>query len=544
MSFLRSLSIQSRLWLQLMIVVFGIALLVIVSLSQFKNSLLDDKALNNRQLVDVAYSIVESYHAAVLEGTFSEEDAKAAALKQISALRYDGNNYFWVNDMHPRMVMHPFKPKLNGKDISGFKDPEGKLLFTEMVKVVREKGEGLVPYKWPLPGEDKPVDKISYVKGFAPWSWVIGSGIYLKDVDETFWNIAPTQLLIGCFILLLVASLSLLLGRSIVRPVNETVAVLNDIGAGEGDLTQRLDENGSDEISALSIAFNLFVKKIQSTLTHVSHATEALSNASDQLSSIVRDSQLNIEQQQRESQSAATAVTEMASTVNEIAVSAEAAAASARDANAEANLGKGIVQEACVSVNTLADEVNQAANVIDRVNADSQAISSVLDVIRGIAEQTNLLALNAAIEAARAGEQGRGFAVVADEVRTLAARTQQSTEEIRQMIESLQSGSMQAVTAMKNGEQTTTTTVEKASSAESSLNSIVSSVDTISDMNTQIASAAEEQTAVAHEIDQGIVRIAELSVQSLQDVEKTSNASQELAGLSESLKELVKHFKL
>jgi len=234
----------------------------------------------------------------------------------------------------------------------------------------------------------------------------------------------------------------------------------------------------------------------------------------------------------------------MSATVLEIARSAEVAATSAVDAEKEAQTGMQVMEKSTEAIKSLANEVNDAAEVINQLQNDSENIGSVLDVIKGIAEQTNLLALNAAIEAARAGEQGRGFAVVADEVRTLASRTQESTQEIQSMIERLQSGSSKAVDAMNSGSKTAQSSVEIASDAAKSLKNIVDGINTISEMNTHIASAAEEQSTVAQDIEQSIVRISSLSEKTVEGSSRVANATNDLSSLEQEMRELISSFKI
>jgi methyl-accepting chemotaxis protein len=276
----------------------------------------------------------------------------------------------------------------------------------------------------------------------------------------------------------------------------------------------------------------------------VSASTQQLAAAADEMSSISQDTLQGINRQQSETEQAATAMNEMTSTVQEVARSASDASNAATEADKEASNGNSVVTLVVNDIRELANEVNTSATAINELNEDTENIGSVLVVIRGIAEQTNLLALNAAIEAARAGEQGRGFAVVADEVRTLASKTQESTQEIQQMIERLQAGAKSAVAAMEEGVGKATSTVTRAEEAGEVLNNITKAVAQIADMNTQIATAAEEQSSVAEEINRNVVTINEIAIETANGAQQNSASSDELSRLSAELQQLVGTFKI
>ena len=318
---------------------------------------------------------------------------------------------------------------------------------------------------------------------------------------------------------------------------------VSELAKGEGDLTIRLDVKDSDEIGELAILLNQFLEQHQKFIGEIAQSTDSLIGASENMALIVEDTQQGIIQQQTQTEMVATAITEMTATVQEVAGNASDAEAAAEHANKEANSGRSIVSNNIIAINSLASEVENATQVIQTLHTESENIGSVLDVIKGIAEQTNLLALNAAIEAARAGEQGRGFAVVADEVRTLASRTQQSTKEIQEMIEALQTGTKSAVEVMAKGSAAAEKSVKQAADAGDSLSNINQSVASISAINSQIATAAEEQSHVASEIDKNVNNISEIAKQTADGAEKTAQASAEVADITNSLRGSIQRFK-
>lgn len=347
---------------------------------------------------------------------------------------------------------------------------------------------------------------------------------------------------------LLVVSISIgvLLAWVIISGISKGVASVEMVAnsLADGDLTGRVDYSSKDEIGHIATAFNRMADKFSTAITQVKDAITQLAAAAEETSVVNAQTTSGINQQQMETSQVATAITQMNSTVHEVARSAVAAAEAAKDADSTFEEGKLVVDKIIDAITELANEVEQSSLVIRELEHESVSIGSVLDVIKGIAEQTNLLALNAAIEAARAGEQGRGFAVVADEVRTLAGRTQQSTQEIEEMINRLQSGANKAVQVMEVGKQKSEHGVAQATAASEALNTIHDAVERITTMNTQIASAAEEQSTVTEEINRNIVNINQVAEQTSEGSKQAAIASDDLSRLAEELKKLVGQFKV
>ena len=544
MNALRRFSISQRLWLILCAAVLIMLSLSALLLKNTYDNLFEAKAIKTRHVVEAASGVLTYFHNLERTGELDRESAQTQALAALKTLRYEQVEYFWLNDLEPRMLMHPTNPKLDGQSLAQMQDPNGKFLFNDMVAIARQHGAGQVDYFWPKPGATEPVPKVSYVQLFQPWGWILGSGVYVDDVRSDF----QAQLVdAGIIVLITTALISLLvwlIARSIMAPLTQAVHAMANIASGEADLTRQLDEQGRDELTTLGQHFNQFTHKLRGVIGDSLTAAGQLDGASQALSSNAQHAHDISDQQAQQMDVVATAINEVAYAVQDVAKHAEQAAGEVRQAEQQAEHGQTQIEQSLAHMTHLAQTIERAVGVIQNLAHESTQIGSVLEVIRAIAEQTNLLALNAAIEAARAGEQGRGFAVVADEVRMLAQRTQQSTAEIQRMIEGLQTHSTSAVHAIETSSQASQKTAELATQAGASIALITQALRNLSGVNTSIASATLQQSHVVEEISQNVTRTAELARSTTEAADQSNAASQSVGRLASQLNQQLGQFRI
>ncbi|ULG68251.1 methyl-accepting chemotaxis protein [Marinobacterium sediminicola] len=518
---------------------------------RIRESMLAAKQAELKNYVEQAVTAIKPVQARA-DLTTTEQEQQAVEI--LNAMRFGTDGYIFGYSPEGETLAHGAKPSLIGKNMISLKDANGVPLVQDLISA-GQNGGGYVEYEWEKPGTGQLAPKLSYAAQVPQWGWILGTGFYIDDIDTEVAKVEAsirdsvtatlTLIAISSLVLLgVVSAISLVASGKIIRPLQQIASALRDISQGEGDLTRRLPVESRDEVGDVARCFNEFVEKIQSLVREVHVAVSSLSASTESMKQVVSRAHEDAHVQKGETSQAAAAIHEMAAAVQQVAGSASQAAEAAREADKESVNGEGVVEQTIDSINRLADDVNRSAEVIASLDSDADQIGTVINVIREIAEQTNLLALNAAIEAARAGEQGRGFSVVADEVRTLATRTQQSTDEIQRMIESLQSGARRAVTEMQNSQAQSQQTIVQADTARSSLQQITHSVSTITEMNTQIASAAEEQTAVADEISKSVQQIADIADKATHNAEELAGTATRMSELERQLNELVSRFKI
>ncbi|MCF8992322.1 cache domain-containing protein, partial [Pseudomonas carnis] len=402
MNSLRSMSISRRLWLILIVAVLMLLALGLLMLNQIHGDLYQAKRQQTQHVVQTASGVLSYYQNLEKTGVLTRDAAQQQALSAVRGLRYDHDDYFWINDLTPVMIMHAANPKLDGQNLSAIRDPDGFAVFNEFVSLAKAKGAGVVNYRWPKPGAEAPVEKTSYIQLFEPWGWIIGSGVYVDDVQAEFRGQVWKASAIGLGIALMMAVLVVLIARSIVQPLQAAVNAMGNIASGESDLTHSLDTHGRDELTALAQHFNSFTAKLRQVVGQLQVCANALGQSSTELGHNASQAHDRSQQQSQQMELVATAINEVTYGVQDVAKNAEHAASEMRDAQAQAQQGQVNIDGSLQQIDQLSTTISQAVEVIRTLSSESTQIGGVLEVIRSIADQTNLLALNAAIEAARA----------------------------------------------------------------------------------------------------------------------------------------------
>ena len=496
-------------------------IMIFVLVPFIRELIMKEKQATVSNLVQEAISVVASYQKQIDAGTLTKEDAQKQAVERIAAIRYNEKDYIWINDLTPTMIMHPMKPEMNGKELSENKDPNGKFLFREFVKVCKDKGKGFVEYAWPKPGNSNPVPKISYVELYQPWGWIVGTGIYIYDVDTQMQKIMIVMLVALCILLVPALLSALVVARSITVPVSVLVKQTAQVANGELDIQITCSSN--DEIGQLAYSFKTMTENLHAIITDIVSDVHRLTSSSNDLAVVSRQ----LSSSARETSASSTAV---AAATEEMSANVQSVAAAMEQSSCNVNMVASASEEMTSTINEIAQNAEKARSISEeavnqaRFTSEKMAvlgesavkIGKVTETITEISEQTNLLALNATIEAARAGEAGKGFAVVANEIKELARQTASATVDIKNQI-----SEMQTTTS------TTVADIEKISAVIAEIHNVING----------IATAVEEQSAasteIANNISQASQGIAEVNENVAQSTVVIADITRDIAGINQ-----------
>lgn len=537
---LSNLSIKSKLAL---IVILSVVLLVMAStfnLMQQRASSMEERQDKLSAQVETAVSLASYYYSQ--RSVLGEEVAKERALQAIKTLRYDNTNYFWILNQQLNIISHPLKPELNGTNAGNLKDGAGKYHWREMVTISRSPQEkGFLDYQWMSPqGELK--DKISYVQLFPEWNWIIGSGILVADIQEAFYALALKEGMVAVVLSGLLFAMGYAISNNILVPLNKLIDNTHKIA--DGDLRVRMNMTRKDELGDMSHQIDTMLDKLQTTLRTANESADLSSNMASHIAQASEEAATSVNSQHAQLELLSTAMTEMSATISDVAMNAENTAASTNKVVDHANQNDENMQVTATTISQVSENISTANNLVRDLQSGVTEISQVVGVIRDVSEQTNLLALNAAIEAARAGEQGRGFAVVADEVRNLASRTQNSTNEVQSTIEKLTQQAERTFNAMQSSNEKVDHSVVASNETRQQLDVIVNELHNANDMVSQIAAASEQQSTVATEMSESVTGIHLAANEVLQASQSLAEDSQKMANTTEHLTEQLKYFKV
>ncbi len=540
MKWLNNMHLASKIVLVVLIlsVSFG-ALVAFYILPTLSNALERDAETKIKNLTETAYHIMEFYNGEVKAGRMQESVAKEQAKQAIKKLRYAEDEYFWINDYTPVMIAHPMKPELDGQNVSELKDPNGLRIFSEFAETVKKNGEGLVRYQWPKPGKDAPQPKFSYVKGFEPWQWIVGTGIYVDDLAE-IKNSFMYRIIISVVsvILIVLVLVYFIIIAPIKAAVAKIIALLDDLYAY--DFSKTIDLKQKDELGMIAQAFNSVIGNIREVIhgtrdmsgtvvdeaQEISHSTDEISKASERIAITITELAKGAVAQAVSAESSSDKLREIVSGLEHISSDMTNSAALTQQAGLAVSTGAGLVGEQEEKMAENKAVCQKVGNAVAGLAEKSREIGEIVQVIQGIASQTNLLALNAAIEAARAGEHGRGFAVVADEVRKLAEQVSHSGTRIIDIVKEVQVGVDHASSEMD-------TVTEVVENQEKGLQQMVVAFRQIADA----VSSVEEKVRSVSEATQSLSKEAQLAGHALSDVasisEETAAGTEDVAALTE-----------
>ena len=542
MNSLGSLRVATRIQLLIGLTLIGLLTLCFTSLLELKSTMLEDRQEKTRNMIEVGMGILAHHHQLAVDGKLSEEDAKKAARDSLRGLRYNKTDYYFGFDSAGVYFLFGTNPAVEGQNKIDMKDTNGKFLIKELITAAKA-GGNFVEYWFPRPGQQQSEPKLSYAQYFAPWDWVLGTGIYIDDIDRQYREGAILLGGISLGLLILLSLVGWQVGASILNQLGgePQAAAATMQRVANGDLTAHLDDAPS---GSLLNTLGLMVGSLRQLVSEINNDANRLVANAEQIAHASDEVAHAAEQQADATSAMAAAIEELTVSSNHISDSARETAHDTNEAVQLSGQGAARAHQASQAIQKISTTVSDASGRIRALEERAKQVSSIANVIKDIAGQTNLLALNAAIEAARAGEQGRGFAVVADEVRKLAERTSSATTEIEQMILGIQQDTVGAVDAMSAALPEVQEGVQLANSASESLLAIEDGARRTLERVGEVADATQEQSAASTSIAQRVEQIANMVEETTTTIRNTATTAHQLEGIAINLKQLVGKFKV
>ena len=538
-----SMTLKARLLLLIALSLIGMLILGGVQLYSQRNAQLELHKVRVKNLAESALTLVNHYYQQQQSGQLSQDDAQARAKEALRGLRYGDNDYFFVYDFDGKAVMVAGKPELEGQMMLGKKDPLGNLLWDQIV-AAGKKGSGVIEYLFPRAGSDAPQPKVSHIVGFSQWQWAVGTGVYVDDVNRAFYAQLGQSIAIIGVLLLVIVIVALRIARSILRELGGepqyAAQIATEIAAG--NLAQSIAVTGTG--TSLLGSMHRMQQELRNMVERFNHASAVLSASAGELTQEMDQVSQGARMTAEATSSTAAAVEQMTVSINHISDSAKETETNSHSANELAGKGEKLAVDAANEIRRISTDVTSAAELIRGLVERSREVDAMSQVIKDIAEQTNLLALNAAIEAARAGEQGRGFAVVADEVRKLAERTASATQDINRTIQAIQGDTAQAASRMDVVTGQVSSGVDLAEKAAAALREIEAGARLTLDKTREVANAAQEQSHASNNIAGNIERIAQMVEEADAAVHSAHDQVRRLDDLAKELHQAAASFKL
>lgn len=533
--------ISTRIGLIVSCSILGMAVLILFALQTIHSSMLEDRRAHIKLMVTLAGNQVGVFLDQEKNGTLSRDEAQAKAKQALSGLR-DDENFVFVRDMKGMTLVHPDKRKLDRVDL-GSKGANGKTTFQIYVDALETTNLALVEIMTKRPSGDVDVPKINGLNKIKEWEWIIGFGEYIDDIEKSYWRNAFNFISIGSVIIVLIIILAVIMSRYISRSLFSIREAVSRI-EGDLDFTIHAEVIGKDEISEVSTALNRLLDKLRSSLTAIAQSASKVVESSAQLALGSKKVADNSEQQSDSAANMAACVEEMTVSITQVSDRAREAHTLSIQSGKDALIGENVIAQTVTDINRIANSVKQASGRITELEVTSGQISSIVSVIKEVADQTNLLALNAAIEAARAGEQGRGFAVVADEVRKLAERTTRATKEIAVMIDAIKSVSKEAVESMAQAEVMVENGVRRATDASEAMQKIGQGSKQTGEMVEEITAAIREQSQASNAIAGSVENIAQMAEECSAAAKNSAESAGELDRLATDMQHIVRAYRL